>query len=207
MRSHVICMVLASVLDWSLCGAPASPEERLPDAIGRIQNSVVKITVTGKPVGRDNEVYEGTGFMVGSRGMIITVLHVVKKPDYWEADENNQPKRKIEVQIPNDHGVVGTRVEAQFIDFLENKDAARLKINGANYKEVVCGGFEPALLTKKYFRLGYNKGETNLNVDLGERLPTQDRLAPRYTFKIRSQFGLSGGPVVTDSGRVIGFVT
>ena len=162
-----------------------SPNESLDisEVLSSLRPKVVKIST---------ESGSGTGFLIDSKGLVLTNYHVVKDKNLITVSKNSQ-------NYPN----------AKLIGFDEIKDLAILQtdFNSENFFLISNSSVPDLGLT--VYALGYPLGKSYTvtsgivsgYVDLiGEQFPYVQTDAP-------INFGNSGGPLVDSSGKLVGVNT
>lgn len=204
-----ITALTISALVWSINpGKPVKQEDMaylkrdLDNKIGEIKRQNDSITKKIEDVQSDQALINepvkytsgGTGFLIDTKGYIVTNAHVVKNA------------RHVAVQ-----GSDGKEWKAKLVHLDNARDIAILKITSKNYKSPGSIPYSikrnAANLAEPVFTLGYPRNE----IVYGEGYVAAktgfegDSLALQIT--IAANQGNSGGPVLNKNGEVVGILT
>jgi S1-C subfamily serine protease len=142
-----------------------------------------------------SEESAGTGFLGSSSGLVITAYHIVKKP-YEES----------EILLSATNGVSQSPVGLSIVHIDESNDLALLQLN-----EIPTDARPLRLVTQEFLQLneellgaGYPLALVQPSVGFGKLLTTDGPNGLITSLPLAR--GQSGGPVLTQSGEVIGVI-
>ena len=173
----------------------ASPAAAGSFDLGTLQNSVAYVQTQGTFVtadGTSEQVYSGSGFVVGPSGLIVTNNHVVAGGAFWK------------VQIGTDP----TLLDARLLGVSECNDLAVLKVDGTF--PALTLATTPPEVGEQIFVAGHPNGDPyTLTNGIVAKPPYPDDTAwasVTQEIQITAQTypGNSGSPVVDTAGQVIG---
>ncbi|MBI3989799.1 MAG: SUMF1/EgtB/PvdO family nonheme iron enzyme [candidate division NC10 bacterium] len=162
---------------------------------------VLVVVPLGPAVAQQQPTTSGSGFLVDSRGYLLTAAHVVEE----------RKTKKIEV-------VVGgrTRYLVEVLKTDETNDLALLKIDGKDLPVVKLGRAEAAKRQESVWVIGYPLGLQEISTASGQitafrtelrQIDPSLKVARLIEIDARVNPGNSGGPLVNDRAEAIGIVT
>jgi len=181
--------LIISLLILALLPAYAFSEELNPAQIMEKYGNAVVLIAT---ITNNEEIGQGSGFVVTGEGVIITNYHVI---------ENSFP-----VLIKFRNGDVYEDVSV--IDYNKRKDIAIIKIKGFDLPSVILGNSNNAKVGEKIVVIGNPKGLENTISD-GLLSQVRDTGKGYKLFQISAPIsaGSSGSPVFNSQGEVLGIAS
>ncbi|HZS09373.1 MAG TPA: S1C family serine protease [Blastocatellia bacterium] len=187
MRKLIYCLLITLLIPASAFAQTTVPKS--PAEIAKAQAQAV--VVIEQLDESDNEIGQGSGFIVTPGGAIVTNLHVIQGAD------------ALRVKLPN--GDVYKTVDV--VDFDELKDIAIIKIKGFKLPVVALGDSDYVQQGESVVAIGNPEGLTN-SLSTGV-ISGMRRLETHRVFQITAPIskGSSGGALFDDQGMVIGITT
>jgi len=150
---------------------------------GKINQSVVTVS---------HDDGFGSGFIISKEGHILTNYHVVKDHE------------RVKVKLS-----MGISIEAKVMRTNEEYDMALLLLNGSEFEALTLGNSDSCYVGENVFAVG-----TSVDMELDQTM-TKGIISGRRTIEDREYLqtdvsinrGSSGGPLINESGEVIGMVT
>jgi len=194
-------VVLLALLG-SLIVSPAAPQS-FTKAIELARTYTVAIRVTGTAENGSSDTRYGSGVILRSNGFIGTAGHVIGANSEWLQGSDEILKRTIQVRIPDVHGFLEDQWRSAELFKPGPSDVAIIKINGADFKRADCRVLQEVRGTDIY-RLGFPEGGQGGWADEKGGKTAVSQLAQNFQGNMISQKGMSGGPAVDVTGRVLG---
>ncbi|MEF2549450.1 serine protease [Aurantimonas sp. E1-2-R+4] len=198
----------ASVTFWALIGhIPQVAALTLAEIGEEARPSTVHISYDATdPETGAVSVVNGSGFVVSSSGYVMTAYHVLEP---WMAQpEAQRLQRSIMVRLGSIHN---ESLTAELVEYNASAtvgggaDLAVLRIRrSATYATADFCYIENRPIGSRIFAFGFPAGQ-ELNYAEGA-IANPDGVGDRWTANINFDYGMSGGPVYDDLGRVIGVV-
>jgi hypothetical protein len=199
MNSRAIALtMLAGMLAVSSAAA-----QSFTRAIELARTYTVAIRVTGTAADGSSDTRYGSGVILRSNGFIGTAGHVVGAASDWLQGSDGVPKRTIQVRIPDAHGYLEETWRSAEIFKPGPSDVTVIKINGADFKRADCRVLQEVRGTDIY-RLGFPEGGQGGWPDEKGGKTAVSELPQNFQGSMISQKGMSGGPAIDATGRVLG---
>jgi tetratricopeptide (TPR) repeat protein len=159
--------------------------------------------VTGTAVDGRSDARYGSGVILRSNGFIGTAGHVIGAASEWLQGNDGVLKRTIQVRVPDAHGYLEDQWRPAELFKPGPSDVAVIKINGANFKRADCRVLQEVRGTDIY-RLGFPEGGQGGWADEKQGKTAVSELPQNFKGSMISQKGMSGGPAIDATGRVVG---
>jgi serine protease Do len=167
--------------------------------LAKVKPAVVRINVTINNSASGSGEGVGTGFIIGSDGVVVTNAHVVEDAD------------RVTVQLDN-----GREVPGRVIGAAAQFDLAVVKIDGKNLPTVQLGDSDTLVVGDQVVAIGSAlglEGEPTVTSGIVSGLdrvlqePNNVNIANTIQTDAAINPGNSGGPLVDANGRVVGINT
>ena len=141
----------------------------------------------------------------------------VKNNNYIQTGSVSGTKKTVEEQ-----GEAATLVDSSYVGDFDSKDLALLKVSGSNFPTAELGSFENVQIGKEVYAIGYpgivesgtgtfTDVESGLEPSITKGIISAKKTLVDGTEAFQTDAGIShgnsGGPVVDNSGKVIGIAT
>lgn len=193
MRSHLGCALLALLACQALArpvGAQDEPREATSTVFARYSDRILKIQIIETSSSAKRTI--GTGFFVSADGLMITNYHVISDR-VQEPDDHR-------VEIVEADGSVRA-VEVVAVDVVH--DLAVLRTGRASPSHFTLGAV-PLRQGDRLYSLGH-PNDLGLSIVEGTYNGNlRHTLYPKIHFTGSINPGMSGGPTITNDGRVVG---
>ena len=182
-------IVLLLMILFVLLTLPAVSEENPITTIFKQQaDSIVLIGVLDK----QNNSRSGSGFFIGTEGLIVTNYHLIKDA------------KKLFVKLKNNSGYRSVRV----IGFNASQDIALIKINGKLFRGVKLGDSDRIEIGERVVAIGNPLGlEDTVSDGIVSSVRTLNGGFKLLQVSVPLSNGSSGGPLFNLKGEVIGITT
>ncbi len=202
MKNYMHLLFSAIIL---LASTQSFAQYRAPDIYARNRLAVVHITIAAPAAASNQKPVTGTGFLISDDGYVVTANHLF-------LGFVNNDQTPITVTLGS---LDGTSVPADFIAVDGKLDAALLKLRApqdvglAAYRSLPRGDQRKVQTGDSIFVLGFNS-DSNISIASGEVAGfLGDRECGNSCWDLNvsgASNGMSGAPVLTTSGTVIGVV-
>lgn len=170
--------------------SPAAMAQGIPELVGKAKASVAFVFVSGDQFQRS-----GSAFVVDSNGLLVTALHVVEDAS------------KVSVVLPG-----GQPQPADVIGFDSDNDLALLRVGQSGLSPFTFGDSDALTSGEEVVVIGYpladRLGTYDVTVTKGIISAIRPQSGPRTPPPIQVDAamnpGVSGGPVLSMNGQVIG---
>ena len=197
-------LLLSLPIGLTLAGAAESQTQSFDRAVGLARKYTVKVKVDGARTDNAEPERYGSGVLLSSDGFIATAAHVIGANSEWvQGETDGILNRTIKVRIADPYGELEDRWRnAIFIKDAPTSDVAVIKITGGGFARAECKSLQTARGTDIY-RLGFAVGAAS---SADEKLGTTSvsDLPQNFRGSMISEKGMSGGPAIDISGKVVG---
>lgn len=200
MKRHSLPLILLVLLAVSYA---RRLQGQVPDPlIAAARPAVVRVEVRGQDSQGVNRENSGSGFFISSDGYILASAHVLRTEAGWAEDVNGQAQWNItEVSTSS-----RTWSQATLLYFDSQTDLALLRVDTSggpvNYLELGDSALVPDGAHVAGF--GYDSSVVVYRGSVG--MAFDPRYLGVFRLQITAQRGDSGGPVIAESGKVIGVI-
>ncbi|MEA2909955.1 MAG: Trypsin-like peptidase domain [Bradyrhizobium sp.] len=190
------------MLVGTLIVSPAAAQS-FTRAIELARTYTVAVRVTGTAVDGQPDIRYGSGAILRGNGFVGTAGHVIGAASEWLQGSDGDLKRTIQVRIPDAHGYLEDQWRPAELFKPGPSDVAVIKVIGADFKHADCRILQEVRGTDIY-RLGFVEGGQGGWADEKGGKTAVSGLPQNFQGSMISQKGMSGGPAIDATGRVLG---